>query len=106
MVVVLSSIERPVGRPRELQGVRAVIRDEAAVVAVHGPGLALAVPHRLVPGLGVRLSLDGSNLESDSQRMLTAPSIALTTWQHSADTMHRRSDGEFLLHHLLLGVAQ
>ena len=33
-----------------------------------------------------------------------APSTALPTWRHSADTWHRRSDGAFLLHHLLLGV--
>lgn len=34
-----------------------------------------------------------------------APSAALPAWQHSTDTWHRRSDGEFLLHHALLGVA-
>ena len=33
------------------------------------------------------------------------PSTALPAWPHSADTRHRRSDGEFLLHHALLGVA-
>lgn len=32
------------------------------------------------------------------------PSAALPAWPHSADTRHRRSDGEFLLHHALLGV--
>ncbi len=36
----------------------------------------------------------------------TAPSTALPEWKHSADTWHRRSDGAFLLHHLLLGVTR
>ncbi|MEO8498324.1 MAG: hypothetical protein ABI614_24950 [Planctomycetota bacterium] len=34
----------------------------------------------------------------------SVPSVALPAWSHSADTAHRRSDGEFLLHHLLVGV--
>ena len=33
------------------------------------------------------------------------PSAALPAWPHSADTRHLRSDGKFLLHHALLGVA-
>ena len=33
------------------------------------------------------------------------PSTALPAWPHSADTRHRRSDGGFLLHHALLGIA-
>jgi hypothetical protein len=34
-----------------------------------------------------------------------APSTALHDWTHSTDTWHRRSDGAFLLHHMLVGVA-
>ena len=34
----------------------------------------------------------------------TAPSTVLPEWKHSADTWHRRSDGAFLLHHVLLGL--
>jgi len=33
------------------------------------------------------------------------PSVSLPNWRHSLDTWHRRTDGIFLLHHMLLGVA-
>lgn len=35
----------------------------------------------------------------------TVPSSALPAYPHSADTSHRRSDGDFLLHHVLVGLA-
>lgn len=44
-------------------------------------------------------------LKGKSPHLLCTPSIALPTWQHSADTTHSRIDGEFILHHLLIGVA-
>lgn len=35
-----------------------------------------------------------------------APSNALPAWRHSVDSWHRRNAADFLLHHLLLGVAR
>jgi hypothetical protein len=43
-------------------------------------------------------------LRISTQHASTVPSSALAAWPHSADTAHHRSDGGFLIHHLLVGV--
>lgn len=45
-------------------------------------------------------------LAMKARPLLITPSTALPACQHSADTTHRRSDGPFVLHHLLLGVTR
>lgn len=45
-----------------------------------------------------------ASLKMKIRSPLTTPSIALPAWKHSADTVHHRSDREFKLYHLLVGV--
>jgi len=45
-----------------------------------------------------------SKLETTSTRPLESPSSVLPDYRWSADTVHKRIDGEFRLHHLLVGI--
>ena len=46
------------------------------------------------------------SLKMERESSLLIPSLVLSGYRHSADTFHQRSDGEFTVYHLLVGVVQ